>query len=432
MKGFEILKSVKYGGDYDVIVCGGGPAGVLAAISAAREGANTLLVERNGCLGGFWTSGLLTWIADVEGKTGYVKELLDNMESFADGRIEYRTKPYFTADTEKTKVIFEEMCLRAGVKVRLYTLVTGAVKEENTVKGIITDSKSGCEYFGAKVVIDATGDGDVGAFAGCRFKIGNEEGKTQPMSLIALVSGIRYDETEAFYASEPETGNNTMIYREFLRAGAEPSYKKPLLAPVSKENNLFALMANHEYGASALNAGELSEAVMHARKEVTECVEKLKKLGGIWRNIHVVATGNDIGVREGRRIRGKYVVRSDVDLAGGLSHKDGICRVTYYMDIHQLSASTEKEDTEKRSSFTVRPYEIPLRALIAADVGGLMTAGRCISGDFYAYGNYRVGGNAARTGEAAGTAAGYSVTHNVPLDEMPEIIKEIIGKHDKK
>lgn len=431
MKTVEISKSVKYGGDYDVVVCGGGPAGVCAAISAAREGAKTLLVERNGCLGGFWTSGLLTWIADVEGKPGLVKEILDNLESCADGRIEYRTKPYFTADTERTKVIFDSMCLEAGVNVRLYTLVTGVIKEGEKITGVVTDSKSGCEYFGAKVVIDASGDGDVGAFAGCRFKIGNEEGKTQPMTLIALVSGLRYDEIEAFYASEPETGNNTMIYNEFVRAGAEPSYKKPLLAPVSKENNLFALMANHEYGASALSAEDLSKAVMHARKEVLDCVQALRGLGGIWRNIHIVASGNDIGVREGRRIRGKYVVRSDVDLAGGLSHEDGICKVTYYMDIHQLGADTEKEDTEKRSRFNAKPYEIPLRALIAADVKGLMMAGRCISGDFYSYGNYRVGGNAARTGEAAGIAAGYSVTHNMQLEEMPEIIKELMEKHNK-
>ncbi len=431
MKTVEISKSVKHGGDFDVIVCGGGPSGVCAAISAAREGAKTLLVEKNGCLGGFWTGGLLTWIADVENKPGLVKEMLDKLESRADGRIEYRTKPYFTADTERTKVIFDSMCLEAGVSVRLYTLVTGVMKDGNTVKGIITDSKSGAEYFGAKVVIDATGDGDVGAFAGCRYKIGNEEGKTQPMTLIALVSGIRYDEIEAFYASDPETGNNTMLYKEFVRAGAKPSYKRPLLAPVSRENNLFALMANHEYGASALSAEDLSKAVMHARKEILSCVEALRTLGGIWRNIHVVASGNDIGVREGRRIRGRYVVRSDVDIAGGLSHKDGICTVTYYMDIHQLSASSEKEDTEKRSRFTVKPYEIPLRALIAADVRGLMMAGRCLSGDFYSYGNYRVGGNAARTGEAAGTAAGYSVTHNVPLDEMPEIIKELMEKHNK-
>ena len=431
METIKITKNVNHGGDYDVVVCGGGPAGVCAAISAAREGAKTLLVEKNGCLGGFWTSGLLTWIADVESKPGLVKEILDKLESCADGRIEYRTKPYFTADTERTKVLFDSMCQKAGVNVRLFTLVTGVIKDGKKVTGVITDSKSGPEYFGAKVVIDTTGDGDVGALAGCRFKIGNEEGKTQPMTLIALVSGIRYDEIEAFYASEPETGNNTMIYNEFVRAGAEPSYKKPLLAPVSKENNLFALMANHEYGASALSAEDLSKAVMHARKEVIDCVAALRSLGGIWRNIHVVASGNDIGVREGRRIRGKYVVRSDVDLAGGLSHKDGICTVTYYMDIHQLSATTEKEDAEKRSKFTVRPYEIPLRALIAEDVEGLMMAGRCLSGDFYSYGNYRVGGNAARTGEAAGTAAGYSVMHNMPLEETTEIIKALMEKHNR-
>ena len=154
MKEITISKTCKYGGSYDVIVCGGGPAGVCAAISAAREGAKTLLLERNGELGGFWITGLLTWIADIDRKTGLVKEIVDEMKVFADGRYDLRDKPYFTADTERSKILFEKMCLDAGVEIRLYSLVTDVIKEGNKIKSVVTDSKSGAEYFDAKVVLE--------------------------------------------------------------------------------------------------------------------------------------------------------------------------------------------------------------------------------------------------------------------------------------
>lgn len=431
MKTLEVSKTCSYGGDYDVVVCGGGPAGVCAAISAAREGAKTLLIERNGELGGFWTSGLLTWLADVEGKPGLVKEIVDEMGKGCDGRVEYRDKAYFTADTERTKLLFERLCGESGVDVRLYTLVTGVVRDGKRIKAVVTDSKSGAEYFDAKIVIDATGDGDVGALAGCEFYIGNEDGKTQPMSMIVLIGGVKYEDVENHYATHPEYTQNTCILKEFERAGVTPSYARPLLAPVSKENNLFALMMNHEYGASALDANDLTKSAMHARKEIYSAIEALRKLGGIWKDVHVVTSAPNIGVREGRRIKGKYYITRENDLAQGKIHEDGVCKVTYNMDIHQYSANSEKEDAEKRHSIKVYPYEIPLRALISDEVEGLMMAGRCISGDSYSYGNFRVGGNAARTGEAAGTAAGYSIVHNISVEETAPIIKELLKKHDR-
>ena len=431
MDNIQITKECSHAGDYDVIVCGGGPAGVCAAIASTRQGAKTLLIERNGELGGFWTSGLLSWIADVTDKTGVVKEIVDKLRQLGDGREELRDKYYFTADTETTKIVFEKMCSDAGVDIRLYTLVTGVVKDNNRITGVVADSKSGCEYFGAGVVIDATGDGDVGALAGCTYEMGNEQGQTQPMSMIVLVSGITYDDIEAMYASDTNVTKNSWICNEIRRGGFEPSYVRPLLAPVSKENNLFALMANHEYGVSALSADDLTQATIHGRAEVYECVKALRSLGGIWKDIHVVTSAPNIGVREGRRIHGMYRLCREEDAAKGLSHHDAVCRVTYNMDIHQLSANIRLGEEKWRKGMSVYPYDIPLRSLISDEVDGLMMAGRCISGDFYTYGNYRVGGNAARTGEAAGLAAGYSVVNKVELKKMPEIIKDLLEKSDK-
>ena len=114
--------------------------------AAARNGAKTLLVERNGALGGFWISGLLTWIADIDSKGGLVEEIVENMKNFAEGRMEYRDRWYFAADTERTKLLFEKMCADAGADIRFYTQVTGVIKDGRNVKGIATESKSGAEY----------------------------------------------------------------------------------------------------------------------------------------------------------------------------------------------------------------------------------------------------------------------------------------------
>ena len=430
MSYMEINRRYNFGGSYDVIVCGGGPSGVCAAISAARTGVKTLLIERGGMLGGFWVSGMLTWIADICGKPGLVCEITERMKSEADGRTEYRGDAYFTADTERTKLLFERMCIEAGVELRYYTLVTGAVKDGRRVTGVIAESKSGAEYFKGKIVIDATGDGDVGMAAGCEYEFGNENGDTQPASLIVQLAGVRDKDIRDLYSKYSEIDNNTCILKELQRAGVIPSYIHPLLAPVSVENNLFSFMTNHEYKVSALSASELTRATVHARAEVFGYVQALRSLGGIWKDIYMVGSAAYIGVREGRRISGKYRITLEEDLIKGKLHYDGICTVGYNMDIHQFTHDAP-EDAHRRKGYREQPYEIPLRALIAKDVDGLMMAGRCISGDVYAHSNFRIGGNAARSGEAAGTAAAYSILHGIDPDEIGAGIKGILAEHDK-
>ncbi|MFM8764963.1 MAG: FAD-dependent oxidoreductase, partial [Spartobacteria bacterium] len=169
----------------DVLVCGGGPAGVAAAIAAAREGARTTLLELHGCLGGVWTAGALTWIIDHKNKSGVMKEILDRLQAggfracLADGTW---TNGY---DHEGMKSLLEEMCMEAGIRIRLHTRVVAAgVDETNRLTHVITESKSGREAWSAGKFVDATGDGDLAAAAGCGFDMGrDEDGHTQPMSL---------------------------------------------------------------------------------------------------------------------------------------------------------------------------------------------------------------------------------------------------------
>ena len=174
----------------DVIVAGGGPAGVCAALAAARNGTKTVLLEQAGCLGGTWTAGCLGWIIDHSGKNGLLAEIIDRLRHIgqAPPPSDSRTFPFAP---ENMKLVLENMCEEAGVQVRLYTLLSGTIKNDAVgLDAVITASKSGTEAWRGRVFVDATGDGDLAAMSGCRYQIGNQDKQTQPMSLLALLTGI--------------------------------------------------------------------------------------------------------------------------------------------------------------------------------------------------------------------------------------------------
>lgn len=403
----------------EVVVAGGGPAGVCAAVSAARAGARVALLENRGCLGGVWTAGFVSWIIDYENKSGIVREIVDRVTAYGgSGTI----GSGFGFDPEVMKVILEEICEESGVRVRLHTRVSGAVVENGELRAAITESKSGSEAWEAAVFIDATGDGDLAAFAGARFDMGEEEtGACQPMSLLALLSGVPYAEARPFVTGR--TGDEDYNFAEtkarflaeFRRAGVDPSYAKPTLFHLG--NDLYSLMSNHEYGRSAINADDITTATLRARREIFAQVRALKSLGGIWDGLRLVSTADQIGVREGRRLRGLYRVTKD-DLLSGSRHPDSVCRVTFHVDVHSPDTSRYGSGISDAHRIKSSPYDIPLRALVSADVEGLLFAGRCISGDFFAHASYRVTGNAAALGEAAGKAAAAAARSDVSPAEL--------------
>ena len=413
----EPAREVPIAGEADVIVCGGGPAGVAAAVAAARKGARTLLLEVHGCLGGVWTAGALSLILDHANKAGIMREIikmLGDRQGQAITRKGFATSVY---DVEVMKFLLDDLCAEAGVQVHLHTRICAALRgADGRLSAAITESKSGREAFTGKVFIDCTGDGDLATLAGCGYDMGHPEtGRLQPMSLMAILTGISPDDMAPYFLEQGDGGGawappKDRLRAEMERGGHSPSYSKPTLFRV--RDDLFALMANHEYGVKGTDARDLTRATLHARRELHNLIDGLRSLGGIWKNIRIVATGQQIGVREGRRIRGLYTVTQD-DLRDGREHKDAVCRVTFPIDVHSTDA--KKEKGIEAAGFRAKPYDIPLRALIAKDVQGLMMAGRCISGDFIAHSSYRVTGNAVAMGEAAGkTAAIAAKTSRLP------------------
>ncbi len=402
----------------DVVICGAGPAGVSAALSAARTGAKTILLDSQGCLGGIWTASLLSLILDTTGKKGILEEIIAKLDAIP-GTTRRHGAGSVNYDPEVMKLVLEEMCAEAGVQIQYFTQVVGAIKDGHRIKAVITESKSGREAIVGKVFIDCTGDGDLAARSGCGFDFGSPEtGKFQPMSFIVLVTGIKSSEVRPFYYDmENPAGRNYKknMMAEMVRAGFTPSYGGPSLFII--RDDFFAMMTNHEYGFKGVDVRQLTEATLRGRKEMFFQIESLRKLGDPWTNLRIVSTPSLIGIREGRRIHGLYTVSTE-DLRIGKKHDDAVCEVRFPIDVH--STDPVKGKYVESTTFRARPYDIPIRALIAKDVEGLMMAGRCISGDFIAHSSYRVTGNAVPMGEAAGVLAAKAAK----ADKTP---REMIG-----
>lgn len=403
----EPARDIPLAADVDVIVCGAGPAGVSAAITAARAGARVRLFEWRGCLGGVWTAGLLGYFLDFN-KPGFARELREKLDA-RDARANSTSTSRFCYDPEALKLLLEELCVEAGVKFQFHTKVCAAFKEGGRLTTIVTESKSGRQAWKAPVFIDTTGDGDLGYQSGCTFETGMaEDCPCQPMSLNALLVVKDAEALREFIRfGRPKKGENSdgekkRIKEVLVSTGHFPSYASPTIWHV-RDNLVFAMM-NHEYGIKAWDAAEITAATVRARAEMNKMVANLRKLGGPWEGIQVVATAEQIGVRDGRRIKGRYTVLQD-DLARGARHDDAVTRVTFGIDVHALSAEHNKNHAIMPKEVKMQPYDIPLRALVAKDVDGLMMAGRCISGDFIAHSSYRVTGNAVAMGEAAGVTA---------------------------
>lgn len=421
-----------------VVVCGGGPAGVAAAIAAAQAQCHlgvcpsVRLIETHGQLGGVWTTGLLSWILDARNKAGLMRHILERVETY---RVDLGADPCRRGgqlyDAEHMKLLLEQMCEQAGVRVRLHTRVVAAYPQDGKLTHIVTESKSGREAFAASCFIDCTGDGDLAAQAGCAFDIGRLDPDApstparQPMTLMAMITGVDRNAIKPFYDRQQYASLDVKqaLRREFARAGVEPSYAHPTLFEVYPD--LFALMTNHEYDRDPLDAQAITDATIAARREVHHLTQALRKLGGPWRNLRVVVTASQIGIRESRRPAGLYRISLE-DLVAGRRHDDAVCECSFPIDVHATSGHGD-HGIETPPVPRTLPYDIPFRALVARDVDGLLIAGRCISGDFYAHASYRVTGNAVPMGEAAGCAAALAVLRNVSPRELdyPNLVRPI-------
>lgn len=398
-------------GKYDIAVCGGGIAGVCAAVSAAREGANVILLEKGGSLGGTLTEGYVPQILDGFNKGGLVKEIFDflNEHNMTCIRVGQKTDeqgnriPGSMIDTEGAKYFFDKTCADAGVKVLYFSQVMAVDVEDKKIREILVATENGNYIVQADIYIDATGNGIVADFAGCKWECGDPvEGRVSPTSIGSYVIGMHadYNGTDT---SEEKTAYGQML----LSHGIDVTMQQASVVKLPSLQS-WCFGVNFGYNAMPDDIHSLSDAVIKGRLETFETIEKHKKIPG-YEKLNLAFTSAHIGVREGRRIFGEYRITDD-DILEGRKFEDGICTVTFGVDVHKLK---EDDTLDCKRGYRAIPYHIPYRSLVPKDCDNLLLAGRCISGDFYPHASYRVMGNMAATGEAGGYAAALCVKEGV-------------------
>ena len=402
----------------DVIVAGGGPAGISAAVAAARAGAKVRLFEMHGSLGGVWTSGFLGCLIDFD-KSETDREILRRLKGLGVllDRNPHRTNvkaTSFVYDPECMKMVCEEMCTEAGVEFFLHTAVVAAYRDSSgrNIGTVVTESKDGRRAWRAKVYIDCTGDGDLAAQCGCGFDIGGPGGTNdQPASLCAMVASPHPDRLAPYVVNHPsnfdERGRHTdspkkKMREEMVRAGLDPSYSMPTLFMVRE--GVYVWMMNHVYGLKVDDAAGITRETVRVRREVLESARALARLGGAWEGFCVVATAEQLCHRAARRIHGRYTLTTD-DVRSGAVFPDAVTTSRFTVDVHATTAESNRKSAYGTMGVKSRPFQIPLRACMAKDVDNLYLAGRCISGDFIPMASYRVTGSAVAMGEAVGRAA---------------------------
>ena len=398
--------SAKELGSFDVAVCGGGIAGACAAISAAREGARVLLIERAGCLGGTLTEGFMPLILDADNKGGIVKELYEFLDAHGmtcarrGSPVDENGKriPGRMVDTEGCKYFFDKACTDAGVTVLFHSQAAGVNMNGEKIESLLVVTECGNYEVRAKVYIDATGGGLVADLAGCEWDCGDPVNKLPSSTSVGVCAVGMPKEYNGTDGVADKNAYAKMLLDNGIKISAEQATVKKLPSLSTWDMGM-----NFQYGVFPDDISTLSRAILEGRREVFEVMDAHKRIKG-YEDLYTVFTSSHIGIREGRRIYGEYRITDD-DIIEGRRFDDAVCLVTFGVDVHKLKAD---DTTDCARGYRAQPYHIPYRALLPKGVSNLMLAGRCISGDFYPHASYRVMGNMAATGEAAGYAAARS------------------------
>jgi hypothetical protein len=394
-------------GTFDVLVAGAGPAGLGAALGAARAGARVAIVERHGCLGGMLTAGGVQNIRQFTDRErriigGPAVELVHRIHDAGGTRESPETGTRVMQEPEVTKFVAQEMLLEAGVVPHLHTWIATAIVEAERVRGLIVEAKSGRRALLAGVTVDATGDGDVIARAGAAFDCDPEN--LQPMTLAFILSHV-----DAW----PEGIGAEMAgkIRQAIEAGEFPCERVP---------SIFARPRSGEYYVNGTripgdctNAEELTRCEIEGRRQVMGVVDWLRKHAPGYANACLHSTAQQVGLRESRRLRGCYALTRE-DVLDCRDFDDRIARGGYGIDIHYPGRGGEMTWPPIGQS-----YAIPYRCLVPETMEGLLAAGRCLSATREALGAVRVMAIAMATGHAAGVAAALAVRRNCTPREVP-------------
>ena len=401
--------------DADVVVIGGGPGGFGAAISAARRGAKTLVLERFGALGGTWTYGILSAIMTNTSVRGIFTEFQREMEKRGGWRwwIEGDPSSGGNYDSEVAKIVLDDMASKAGVSIYYFAQVTHVFKSEDgrRVTGVVIQSKEGRHVVTGRVFIDASGDGDVSALAGVPYEIGRQGDRLlQPMTMIFKLDNVDTPRAQAYL----KTDLNCMSAWQAAKARGEVTVPREdvLLAPMPKPGQ-WQFNATRLLGYDGTKLRDVSAATTSARRQVAEIAAFMRNHIPGFENAIVAETAPHIGVRETRRIRCDYTITGD-DVRQSRKHADAIARGNWWIDIHnpkgegiatQDGGVATQEEASKMGPASGDWYEIPYRSTTAHGFDNLLVASRCIDSTHEAHAAVRVSHQICAIGEGVGAAA---------------------------
>lgn len=407
----EPAKKLPVIAECDVLVIGGGPGGIGAAVSAARNGAKTILVERFGSFGGTWTAGILSAIMPYPYVKGIFAEVVGGWRELG-GWAEGHWGGHDgwggggNYDSEVAKVALDRLVTRAGVTPYFFAQAAGVIREGSRVRGVIIESKEGRQVILAKMVIDSSGDGDVSVMAGVPHDQGREgDGAVQPMTMIFKMTGV---DDERALVSKQADHDFAKAWQAAKARGEVTVPREDVLASRNPKPGEWNFNTTRIINKDGTKLRDVTDAMIEGRRQVAEVAAFLRKNVPGFENAAVSETAPHIGVRETRRIRGDYTI-STKDIVEVTPFADCIARGNWFIDIH----SPTGEGTVRVYPPEGKWYEIPYRTIRAQGVDNLLVASRCIDSSHEAHAAIRITPQVMAIGEAAGAAAALCVKHGL-------------------
>ncbi len=429
----EFSRQIEVRHEVDVFVAGGGPAGVTAAVAAARLGKSVFLAEAQGAFGGMGTLGLVpVFMTFGDGvrtlAAGLGAEIRERLAA-ADG-----TGPSPNGILpEVLKRVYDEMIEEAGITFRFYTTLIGTVQAGDRVQAAVLAAKSGIHAVRAKVFVDGTGDGDLAVMAGAPFEKGDSNGDLMPGTLCSQWKDIDWERYAQWRRETP--GRQSSELRRAFADGVFTQRDLHLPGIFKLGDDLGGGNIGHLYGIDNTDEATVTQAMVFGRRLVLEYETYYRQYLRGFEQMSLTQTGALPGIRETRRILGDYVLNLE-DFRNRAVFPDEIGRYCYPVDIHPSRpdpaayAKFEHEFTKDLRYARGESYGVPYRTLTPRDLANVLVAGRCISCDRYIQGSIRVMPGCFITGQAAGTAAALAVdagsgrTRDVDIAELRDTLRK--------